>query len=295
VTEIAGILRRVKPDLVHLHSSKAGALGRLAARVAGVPVVFTAHGWAFADGSSWPRKLVAVPSELVAGELGDRIIAVSEADRQLALRFHIGGGRITLVRNGIEDVPERAAPESGDEVRLVMVARFTAQKDHATLIQAMQGVRGSWRLLLVGDGPLRGGMEAMAARLGIGDRVDFLGNRLDVPRLLADAHVFVLASRWEGLPISILEGMRAGLPIVASDVGGVAETIEQGANGFFMPSEDVEALRVPLQRLVADRALRGRQGARSRARYESEFTARRMYQETRRVYESVLGQATGRS
>jgi glycosyltransferase involved in cell wall biosynthesis len=289
VLEIAKLMRRVKPDLVHIHSSKAGIVGRLAARLAGIRAVFTAHGWAFAEGASWKRKLVAVPTEFAAGRLADHIIAVSEADLRQALRFHIADAeRITVVRNGIEDALYRANPGGAGEVRVVMVARFSPPKDHATLLQAMKGIKGSWRLLLVGDGPLRGDVHQLATHLGLGHRVEFLGSRHDVPEILASAHVVVLATRSEGLPISILEGMRAGLPVVATDVGGVPETIHHGENGFLVPRSDVPSLREALQRLIDDGGLRDRFGVASRARYEAEFTAQRMYEQTRAVYESVL-------
>jgi glycosyltransferase involved in cell wall biosynthesis len=289
VLEIAKLMRRVKPDLVHIHSSKAGVVGRVAARLAGVRVVFTAHGWAFAEGASWKRKLVAVPTEFALGRLADHIITVSEADLRLALRFHIADAeRMTVVRNGIEDVPYRANPGAGGEVRIVMVARFASQKDHATLLEAVKGLRGRWRVLLVGDGPLRGETQRMATDLGLVDRVDFLGSRRDVPEILASSHIFALATHWEGLPISILEGMRAGLPIVATDVGGVPETIRHGENGFLVPPGDVPSFREALQRLIDDDGLRDGFGLASRARFEAEFTARRMYEQTRTVYESVL-------
>lgn len=287
--EIAEVMRRLKPDLVHIHSSKAGIVGRIGARMAGIPSVFTAHGWAFADGVSWKRKLLAVPSEFAFGRLTDQIITVSETDYRLALRYNVAEPkRVKVVWNGIEDAPYRAKPGTGDEVRIVMVARFAPQKDHGTLLRAIKGVQGPWRLLLIGDGPLRAEAEQQARDLGIADRVEFLGSRRDVPEILSSSHVFALATNWEGLPISILEGMRTGLPVVASDVGGVSESVRDGENGFVVPRGDAESLRGALQKLVIDPAMRERFGQVSRARYEADFTAQRMFDQTRAVYESVL-------
>jgi glycosyltransferase involved in cell wall biosynthesis len=287
--EIAEVLRRVKPDLVHIHSSKAGIVGRISARMIGIPSVFTAHGWAFADGVSWKRKMLAVPSEFAFGRLTDRIITVSQTDYDLAIRHNVASAkRMTVVWNGIEDTVFRAQPGVDDEVRIVMVARFAPQKDHDTLIRALKGLEGRWRVLLIGDGALRGEHERLARDLGIADRVEFLGSRRDVPEILSKAHVFVLTTNWEGLPISILEGMRAGLPVVASNVGGIAELVQDGQNGFLVPRFDAQSVRMALQRLVSDRALRERFGRASRTRYEADFTAQRMFDQMRSVYASVL-------
>jgi glycosyltransferase involved in cell wall biosynthesis len=296
VSEIANVIRRLKPDLVHIHSSKAGIIGRLSAKLVGVPSVFTAHGWVFADGVSWKHKLVGVPSELAFGRLADHIITVSEADHRLTVRYKITAPqRVTVVHNGIEDTPHRVqSPSRGGEVRLVMVARFAPPKDHDALLHAAKNLQGPWRLLLIGDGPLRAQAERLAADLGIADRVEFLGSRSDVPQLLAGSDVFVLASNKEGLPISILEGMRAGLPVVATDVGGIPETVRDGQNGFLVPRGDPEALRVALQRLITDGSLRERFGQVSRKRYEVDFTAQRMFDQTREVYNLVLNSRTAR-
>ncbi len=132
----------------------------------------------------------------------------------------------------------------------------------------------------------------LSGALGIDGRVEFLGLRGDVEKLLAEAQVFVLASNYEGFPISIVEAMRAGLPVVASDVGGVCESVCDGENGFLVPRGDVPTLRERLQRLISNETLRARMGAASRRRYVEEFTAKRMVSKTLAVYEKVLGAST---
>ncbi len=287
--EIADLLRRLRPDLVHIHSSKAGIVGRIGARMVGIPSVFTAHGWAFADGVSWKRKMLALPSEFAFGRLTDQIITVSKTDQRLALNHNVASSkRMTVVWNGIEDTPHRAMPGVGDEVRIAMVARFAPQKDHQTLLRALKGVQGNWRLVLIGDGSSRTHIESLAGELGIANRIEFLGSRKDVPEILARTHVFALSTNWEGLPISILEGMRAGLPIVATDVGGISELVQSGQNGLLVPRSDTQALRIALERLVNDQSMRERFGRASRERYEADFTAQRMFDQTRAVYASVL-------
>lgn len=285
------LIKQVKPTLVHCHSSKAGFIGRLAARMTGTPSIFTAHGWAFTQGVSWKRRIVAIPSEWFATRFGNAVITVSRYDYLLALRYRIASeAQMAVVHNGIQDVayPSRAA-DSASPTRLIMVARFASQKDHASLLSALSGLTSSsWVLDLVGEGPLLASTQAEASRLGLGSYVRFLGARLDVARLLGDSSVFILTSNYEGFPISILEAMRAGLPVVASDVGGVSEAVVDGETGFLIPRGDVQTLRERLAQLIADPQLRLRMGRAGRARYESCFTLKQMLEKTLAVYEKVL-------
>jgi glycosyltransferase involved in cell wall biosynthesis len=130
--------------------------------------------------------------------------------------------------------------------------------------------------------------DASVAELGLEDRVSFLGLRTDVSRILATAQVYVLSSRWEGLPRSIIEAMRAGLPVVASDVGGVAELVEDGSTGSLVPRGDVEALAGRLGELLDSAELRLLLGKQGRIRYEAEFTFERMYGSTLASYRDVI-------
>ncbi len=288
--EVMALLRRVRPHLLHAHSSKAGFLGRLAGRALGVKSVFTAHGWAFTEGVPVGRKRLALLMERLAGRFGHRVIAVSHHDRDLALRHRVvPPERLRVVWNGVPDTPLRARP-GVHPPRLVMVARFAPPKDHALLLRALSGLRGlPWSLDLVGEGPLLPQARALAEALGLGERVRFLGRRLDVDRALAEAQVFVLATNWEGLPLSVLEAMRAGLPVVATDVGGVGEAVVEGKTGFLVPRGDEEALKARLRTLLLSPDLRASMGEAGRRRYEEAFTLERMLRETWRVYQEVLG------
>ena len=170
-----------------------------------------------------------------------------------------------------------------------MVARLWRQKDHPTLLRALaQLIDLEWELELVGDGPLRQEMEALAASLGIASRVRFAGFRTDVAACLADAQVFVLASKWEGFPRAILEAMRAGLPVIASEVGGVRESVRDGETGFLVPPGDVNTLCERLRFLLTSPKQRLHMGAAGRAQYENRFLLERLVAETTAVYESVL-------
>jgi glycosyltransferase involved in cell wall biosynthesis len=171
-----------------------------------------------------------------------------------------------------------------------MVARLSRWKDHPTLLQALSGLKDlDWQLELVGDGPLRGQLEELVQSLGLASRVTFLGFRRDVPERMAEAQLFLLISKWEGFPRSILEAMRAGLPVVASDVGGVKESVVDGTTGFVIPRGDAVRLRECLRQFITNAELRVCMGAAGRARYEEMFTFDRLVERTTKVYESVLG------
>jgi len=292
LAEVHGALADLKPALVAAHSSKAGMLARLAGRKLRVPVVFTVHGWAFTPGVPSFQASIYRQAERVVGPLATKIICVSEYDRQLGLAARIAPpDRMVTVHNGMPDLGAAGRADPGrSPVRMVMVARYGAQKDHPTLFRALALLRNHpWELDLVGDGPLMGEMLALAASLELGDRVRFLGQRNDVDRLLSEAQISVLATNWEGFPLSILEAMRAGLPVVATSVGGVNESVAEGETGFLAPRGDVTALRERIQRLLTSPELRRKLGASGRARFEREFTLEHSVKRTLDVYHDVLG------
>ena len=290
--EIRTALATLRPDLLATHSSKAGILGRLAGRSLRVPVVFTVHGWAFTPGVPWMHAAVYRQVERLVGPLASRIITVSEFDRHLGLAAGIAGAdRMVTVHNGMPDVPEslRADP-ARTPPRLVMVARFGAQKDHPTLFRALaQLAHQPWELDLIGGGPLKGEMEALASTLGLADRVRFLGQRTDVDRILSQAQLSLLVTNWEGFPLGILESMRAGLPVVASAVGGIGESLRDGENGYLVPRGDVEQLRDRIDWLLKSPDQRVRMGVNGRARYERDFTLTHSVSRTLAVYREAVG------
>jgi glycosyltransferase involved in cell wall biosynthesis len=292
VFELRSLFRKLNPGLISLHSAKAGVVGRLAAVGLRVPVLFTAHGWAFTEGVSSRRAGVFRMLERRLAPLADRIVCVSEYDRQLALSQQVGqADQLRTVLNGMPQSDRMARPdEQANPLRIICVARLDNQKDHATLFKALSRLADrEWTLDLVGDGPLEGELRRLAAESGIADRVAFLGLRRDVEDLLIRSHVFVLPSNWEGLPRSILEAMRAGLPVVASNVGGVAETVVEGQTGYLVPRRDHGRMNERLRQLLDDAELRGQLGRQGRLRFESDFTLERMIGETLDLYDELLG------
>ncbi len=287
------LMRVERFALVHCHSTKAGLLGRVAARIAGVPVVlFTAHGWQFVG--NWPPllRLAMVAAERLAARLSTAIICVSDYDRQIALRMGIGvPDRLVVVHNGVDPAPwlgnGQEAPDPPDgqgPSTAIMVGRLTAQKDPAALLEAWRRVDRPHRLIIVGDGPLLTDVKRQIQQDGLADRVSLLDATSDIPSLLRTADVFVQSSRWEGLPLAIIEAMMSGLPVVGTRVGGVAEVVAAGETGLLVPCQNPEALSSALNRLLHDPELRARMGEVGRRRALERFTEARMIAETAEVY-----------
>lgn len=285
--ETLQLTRKIRPDLVHAHTSKAGFIGRAAARRAGVPSVFTAHTWCFAEGTSLKWKMVGTPLERIASRWCDTIINVSEANRRLALNRNISPAHKQItIHNGIFDHQLRARPAEGAVPRIIMHARFAPQKAQSLLIEAVRGISQPYELALVGEGPTRAAVEQQVRTAGLSQRVQFLGQRMDMPELLATSNIFALFTNWEGFPISILEAMRAGLPSVVSDVGGVREAID-GSCGRIIAPGDVTGFRCALEELLRSGPLRKELGDAARARYENNFTVDVMLNKTIAVYSAL--------
>lgn len=284
------LIHGIRPDLVHCHTTKAGLIGRLAARVVSVPAVFTAHTWCFSEGTSLAWRALGRPCETVAALCSKKIITVSEANRTAAIDKRIArADKFITVHNGGSDTRHRAKPGSGDPPRIMMVARFAAQKNQTLLIETVAKLKRPVILTLIGDGPLREQAEQAASACPPHIKVEFLGQRQDIPELLAQAHLFVLSTNWEGFPISILEAMRAGLPVISTDVNGVREAVDDGETGFLVRPRDGDGLRRAIERLVFDRGMLERMGMRGRVKFEQCFSLDAMLAKTISVYESAIG------
>jgi glycosyltransferase involved in cell wall biosynthesis len=289
--EIRDTILQTRPDLVHTHSSKAGILGsRLAAHRLGIKNIFTAHGWAFADGTPWPRKLIGIPTEYIAGKWCDRIITVSHADKQLAVKFHIANQKkISVIHNGIADIEQSLLANPVNETPiLTMVARVAPPKNFTCLLDALALINEKYLLRVVGDGPQLSHVQEYARKLGIEKNIDFMGSRNDVPAILASSDIFILSSDWEGFPISIIEAMRARLPIVASNVGGISEAVIEDRNGYLVPRDDAERLSKVIRQLLTDKKKRKMMGQSSRVLFEKQGTTELMLEEIEKVYDSLL-------
>ena len=292
LAELTRLCRRLRPDIVHVHSSKMGVLGRLAGRLARVDIrVLTVHGWSFAAYNGLTRRLF-VWIERLMRPVTTTVVCVSEATRQEGLAARTCDPQRTVVVHNAVDVRSFSpTTRLGGTAEVVGVGRFAYPKDFTTLLEAVRLVDAPCHLRLAGDGPGLAAVAAEVGRQGLSGRVELLGARADIPELLAHSDVFVLSSRSEGFPVSVLEAMAAGLPVVATDVGGVAEAVEDGESGLLVPATDAEALARALERLLADGELRRRLGAAGRARALSLFDLPRYRAAYEELYRERLSAA----
>jgi glycosyltransferase involved in cell wall biosynthesis len=290
IQECIALIKTIKPDIIHAHSSKAGVIARVAGSICGVPTIFTAHGWGFTPGTPKRRRIVALLAERLLASLSSKLICVSENDRQLALSRGVGNHKtLGVVRYGIENILVKTPKLTQQPSKLIMVARFNEQKDQTTLLKAISLIKDSYfHLDLVGSGPSFEECKALAASLGIMDKVSFLGDRRDVPDLLAKSQIFILSTHYEGLPISILEAMRAGLPVVATRVNGIPEEVIDGKTGLLVSHEDEQGLANALYKLINNPELRQQMGIAAREKFVQDFTIDRMVVQTQSIYKQII-------
>ncbi|MFT8808250.1 glycosyltransferase family 4 protein [Gluconobacter sp.] len=269
------LIRREKPDLVHGHMPISGILARFAARLCGVKIVaYTCHGFLFNQPGSWRRRMLSLLLEWAAGRITDLYMTVSREEARDAKRLHLNRNPIAI-GNGRE--PARYHPDPATRVRLrrdlgvpedrpvvIVVSRLVRHKGHPELLRAMEDVPGA-ELWVVGERlPSDHGADLTAAfgraRERLGPRLRMLGYREDVPELLRAADVFVLPSHFEGLPMSVIEAMLTGLPVVATDVRGPREQVVNGETGFLVPPGLSAPLAQALRFLTQDTAAANKMG-----------------------------------
>jgi len=282
-------LREQGVELLHSHLFGPITGAALAARLAGIPHVGTLHDvYVVAERPARARLLQ------LAGLLGTRLVAVSDhMARFYRSQARFGTHTLRTIHNGARltqpprDPALRAALGlSEQDLAVICVGRLVPLKRHDQLLQAFAAVRTQRpvKLLLAGDGPLRAQLETLALTLGIADRVRFLGNRTDVPALLAASDVFALVSETEGLSCSLLEAMAAGLPALATRVGGNPELVADGTSGYLVEVGDVRAMRERLQALLDDDRARAAMGREARHRAEQRFSVDTMMRAYLQLY-----------
>jgi glycosyltransferase involved in cell wall biosynthesis len=263
--QLRRVFRELRPDVVHTHSSKAGLLGRLAARRERVPtIVHTVHGWSFHDQMAPLTRAAYVRLERRAARWTDRIVTVSTLDREKGLAARVG---VSSQYRTIHELNDLRRYSAGDHTRSAAraslglpldsfvvgaVGRLSEQKDPQTWVRAASLVAAQApdaRFVMIGDGDLRAVTERAAAELGVADRLLLTGLRDDVPAILPAMDVLLLTSRWEGLPLVIPQAMAAGVPVVATAVDGNREIVHDGENGLLAPPGDPELLAGAVLRL----------------------------------------------
>jgi L-malate glycosyltransferase len=285
VLEGGARVARLRPDIVHAHNPTSLHYAVVGKLVSGARLVFTDH-----------RGILRVPTT-VEWLLTDAVIAVSRDTARICPAAKVTDVRV--IYNGVDAaLPKRSRDEVraelklGAEVVAIQVANLLPVKAHDVLVRALARLRdegSQLTMLIVGDGPERPSIEALARDLDLGpDRVRLLGFRSDVPDLLGASDFFALPSRMEGLPLSALEAMAQRLPVVTTKVGGIPEVVFDGEHGFLVPPDDPAALAAAMSKLANDRALRLALGEAAHARARDEFSFEQMTQKYDDLYAHVL-------
>lgn len=291
---LAQLFRRTQPDIVHTRNPEAFFYGFLGAKLARVPaLIHSEHGRTFPD--KWHRLWV----QRLFTRYTDTVFAVTQQlKRELVREVGLPATRIEVVYNGVD--LSRCVPTDRESVRrhlgasvgdivIGSVGRMVPVKNYPLLLRAVQGLAENTNIIvmLVGDGPELAALMAMARALGLGERVRFLGYRDDVFELLAAMDVFVLPSISEGMSNTLLEAMAAGVPVVASDVGGNPEIVRDEVDGLLFPTADEAALRERLQRVCTAPSLRACLGKAGRERVLDGFSIEAMIARYERLYQRV--------
>ena len=296
VVRLARRMKAVRPDVVHLHTSHAHALGGLAARWAGKPVVVVSRR---VDFSIYRRSFLRMNGWKYRHGL-DRIVCVSDAVRDVLRKDGLDPARLSVVKSAVDPTRVRAAARVDVRARLglpkdarlvLAVGALVEHKGHRHLVEALPALRAAApgvRVVVAGEGPLRAELEARAQALGVADALVLAGQVDDLAGWFAGVDAFAMPSVEEGLGTSVLDALAAGLPVVASRAGGIPEMIEDGVGGLLVPPADAAALGAALARVLADPALAARLGGAGRKRVDAEFHVDRMVDETIAVYRAAL-------
>jgi len=310
--KIFNLIRKEKFDIVHTHSSKAGFLGRLAARMLGTPVIlYTPHAFAF----DRPEKLsfqeiFYLWLERLAGRWCDMIVAVSESERDLALRHKVASpDKITAINNAI-DPCEFAHISTEDNIRkrqslgvdektkiVITTARLSRQKAPLDFVKAAKYVverKSDVRFFIAGDGPLIKRTKTFIKENRLEDYVILLGWRADVKELVSISDVFILTSLWEGMPYAIMEAMALKKPIVATNVTGTRDLIKDGYNGYLVPPDRPEALGEKVLKLLRDPHLSREMGNRGCQVLEEKTNLKEHIKAMENLYTRLLNQKLNR-
>ena len=283
--EISKILKREKPDVFHINSSKMGGVGSVAARLVGVKkIIFTAHGWAFNEPRPvWQKALIKFFVWLTIIST-HHTICVSEQTKKDVERWPFIKNRLVVIHNGVSEF--NLAPREDKSFTVGAIAELHKIKGLDILLRAWSKftTRHEAKLVIIGSGEEKDNLENLSDNLGVTNSVNFKGFVENARSLFSNFDIFVMPSRSEGLPYSLLEAGTAGLAVIATSVGGIPEVIENGTNGVLVPTENVEVLLSSLILLAEDDGLRKRLGAHLKASVQENFSLEKMVGETRSLY-----------
>lgn len=284
------LIKSEKPDLIHTHSAVASFVGRIAGRLAGVKTLYTIHGWHFVPNSVWKRRVFGWLLELIVRPFTSAWIAVSEYDLELGVRKGvINQKRAWVVPNGVEDIPVvRTKPLNENGLDLVFVGRASYQKN---CLEAIEILKHSPKMvtltMYVTSGDHLHSLIQAIEDSDLSDRVTVITDNPDASNQLQNYDAMLLTSRYEGMPLCVLEAMRASLPVVATDVCGMSEIVEDNKTGFLYSLNDINQAAGYISKL-GDLQMRQQFGKEARRRFLENHTAEKMAARTAEIYEKLL-------
>lgn len=286
VAVLARRLRALNSKVVHTHNPGPHVHGAVAAVLARVPVVIhTKHG------RNYPDREFRVAINRFASWFTDWVVPVSADAADVAMHVEgVPASKIKMIHNGVE-LPPHVSIEARSPLRAVVVARLHPVKDHVTLIQAVRfvvDVEPAFRLDVVGDGPCRSELETLTSQLRLTEYVRFLGERNDVQGILSEAGLFVLSSVSEGISLTVLEAMAASLPVVATEVGGTPEIVQDGRTGALVRPRDARAFATAILGIIRDPQNGQRMGREGRRIVEAHFDVSKVVESYERLYLTSL-------
>jgi glycosyltransferase involved in cell wall biosynthesis len=301
VRRVRGLLQEIRPDILHTHLYHANLYGRIAALGLGLPgVVATVH-------NIYAKvKLHRCLANYLLARLADYVLVFSpQVGADVGRYDRVPEARLRLLTPGVR-LEEPHSGESKEEARrslevsgfcLGNVARLEEQKGHEDLLAALAQVRGSIpdiTVLLVGEGSRQGHLGALTREMGLQEVVRFLGTRRDIPRILRALDAFIMPSRWEGIPLTLLEAMGYGLPVISTRVGRAPEIIRDGENGRLAPAGDPGALAGAILELYREPGKREQWGDEARRTVRERYTLEHFMQQFAAIYLELYGKGRGR-
>ncbi|MDR1322934.1 MAG: glycosyltransferase family 4 protein [Candidatus Margulisbacteria bacterium] len=294
------ILKREKPDIVHTHTAKAGAVGRLAAKLAGVKKIYhTFHGHVFHSYFGKFKTKAFIFLEKILARLTTKIIAISAKQKAELISYGVAKpDQITVIRLGFElnklqPVPNywrRKYKLSPSTILVGIVGRLTAVKNHEYFLEIAREVcwqNDNVRFIIIGDGELREQLTVSAKLKNLDSKVFFAGFSTDARKIYSDLDLVALTSRNEGTPVTLIEAMACGKPVVSTNVGGVADIIDNNRTGYLAPQDQPEVFAQKLLRLCRSKTLRKNIGRHARKKILKLYDVKRLVEDIDHLYKNT--------
>ena len=295
IYKIIRVIKKEKVNFVVSHSSKVGVLARFACFLTNTKNAFTVHGWSFSnDKSSLSSKLYLLIEKFMR-IFSDHYILVSKYDQRIGIKNKIiSTNNSTLIYNGSQDLSiGKSIREKSQKIIISFVARFSYQKDHDTLFKALslleQDQLNNLSINLIGDGDLYDEFVQKSINMNLKNSLNFIGETENIGKYLNNSDLFMLISNYEGLPVSIIEALSVGLPIIASDVGGINELVKDKVNGFLVPKNNELKLAGVLKDIIINKSINLKNmGEESRLLYNHKFKNEIMTNKTKELISKLI-------